>query len=234
MRSITNYNFCISILIVIALAISSCSSSSSSDPSDEPQNPPQRAIGVIPANGEPCSDYEFISNDLSKVSVLFRWNAAQFAESYELILFEGTTTVNSTTTSALETNVVLNRAKTYSWSVTSINSTGETSGDTYSFTTPGVPNQNFAPYTADISITFNTGTSEMTVSWVGSDEDGDELTYDVTVYEEGFELVTFNNLIVNSLDPIIAIPGTEYMVKVISTDTAGNFSESLKQEVYTD
>lgn len=196
-----------------------------SEPPPQSETPPAKAIGTLPVNGEPCSDYEEVAGD-DKVSVLFNWNAAQFAESYILIVLEGNTQVFNNSFTALSTSVELDRGKTYIWSMTSVNEDGQTNGDSYSFTTPGTPIGNFAPYTAEIKVTFDENTSEMTVSWVGSDEDGDPLTYDVRVFEEGMSIFESLDLTAPEIGPLSFTSNADYEVEVISRDDLGNFSIS--------
>ncbi|WP_420320268.1 hypothetical protein [Flagellimonas sp.] len=197
------------------------------EPPKEQKNPPAKAVGTLPTNGEPCSDYEEVSSDDSKVLVAFKWNAAQLAQNYVLRIVEGSTEVFRNSFSALETKVQLDRGKTYSWSLTSVNNDGETGGDTYSFTTPGIPQGNFAPYAADIAIEFNTQNSEVSISWVGSDEDGDQLTYDVTIWENDLLIVEEIDYDQITITPIAYKNGENYTVEVISKDTSGNFSISV-------
>lgn len=222
-------NMKIRLLVFLALIfLVSCEEEMSSEEPVEPpiqnETPPAKAVGTLPVNGEPCSDYEEVSGDDSKVSVLFNWNSAQFADSYVLTVLEGNNQVFTGSFTTLNANVELDRGKTFSWSVTSVNEDGQTNGDTNSFTTPGTPIGNFAPYTAEISISFDEGTSEMTVTWVGSDEDGNELTFDVEVFEEGQSVFDSVNLTSTSIGPIGYMLDTDYTVEVISRDGFGNFS----------
>ncbi len=196
-------------------------------PEPEPSNDlPALAVGTLPANGEPCSDYEEVPADESKVSISFKWNAAQYADSYELVILESDSEVFRNSLDNLEAQVELERGKTYTWSVKSINEFGETLGNTYSFTTPGTPIGNYAPYAAEISVSFNVETTEMAISWVGSDEDNDVLTYDVKVWENANLLLEEMDSTLESLEPILFISGASYSVEVISKDTASNFSVS--------
>lgn len=221
-----------SMLAFTALVLFSCGGGDGGgeEPPEEQSNPPTKAIGTLPANGEPCSDYEEVANDALKVMVAFKWNAAQRAQSYVLVVAEGSTEVFRNSSSALEAQVQLDRGKTYSWSLTSINNDGETGGDTYSFTTPGIPQGNFAPYAADITVEFNTQNSELSVSWVGSDEDGDQLVYDVTISENDVTLIEENDYDQSSIAPIAYIDGEDYTVEIVSKDTFGNFSISRVEE----
>lgn len=228
MKKFLNIEFRVLVFLTMILLVS-CSDGGEGgeDPQEPPtqnETPPAKAVGTLPANGEPCSDYEEVTEDDSKVSVLFNWNTAQFADSYMLMVLEGSNQVFSNSYTTLSANVELDRGKTFSWSVTAVNEDGRTNGDTYSFTTPGTPIGNFAPYTAEITVTFDEMASEMTVSWVGSDEDDDVLTFDVEVFEGGQSIFDSVDLTLSDVGPIVYVPDTDYTVEVISRDGFGNFS----------
>ncbi|MEM8846492.1 MAG: hypothetical protein AAGD17_05245 [Bacteroidota bacterium] len=219
-------------LMALMLALTSCGGGDSA-PSDEqpPDNQPQpqapaKAVGTLPANGEPCSDFEEIAGEATRISVLFQWNSAASAEDYTLNVLENQTVVSSQSTKSLSASVTLDRGKTYTWSVETSNEAGETTGDTYSFTTPGVPIGNYAPYAAEISVVFDAGSLQIQVSWEGSDEDGDELSYDVSITENESLLFEDFDLSANSIAPITYNPSSTYGIEVVSKDGSGNFSIS--------
>lgn len=215
-------------ILVLSFLLFSCSggSDSAKEPIVNEVNPPAKAIGILPVNGEPCSDYEPVSGNDDQVSISFSWQEAEFAQNYELVVNEGSNEVYRNIFNELVAKVSLIRGKVYTWNVIAKNSDGQTNSDTMSFATPGTPVGNFVPYAAEITITFDVTTSDLNASWVGKDEDGDVLTYDVVVKEEGETIVEFNDLTVVSLDPIATTPSTLYTVQVISKDVSGNFSIS--------
>nr|WP_299338163.1 hypothetical protein [Allomuricauda sp.] len=223
--------------LLVVMMVLSCSSGGEDSPEPpvveppiETINVPAKAVGVLPANGEPCSEYETVPTDASKVLVAFQWNEAQFAQSYVLVALEDNMEVFRDTFTALQAAVELDRGRTYTWRLISRNNDGETVGDTYSFTTPGTPIGNYAPYAAAITLAFDTNTLELSVSWVGSDEDGDTLVYDVTLRENNGILVQMEDLNQDFLDPVPYLVGAEYTVEVISKDPQGNFSVSITNE----
>ncbi|MGX1929918.1 hypothetical protein [Flagellimonas sp. 2504JD4-2] len=226
----TIFKFTLPVMFVMLLACGGGGGNEGEEPPEEQKTPPAKAVGTLPANGEPCSDYEEVANDDTKVLVSFKWNAAQLAQNYILGITEGSTEVFSNSFNALEAKVELDRGKTYSWSLTSVNSDGETSGDTYSFATPGIPEGNYAPYAAEIAIEFDTQNSEIAISWIGRDEDGDALTYDVTVWENDVILVEETDYDQTSVNPVVYQNGVDYSVEVVSKDSSGNFSISRAQE----
>ncbi|WP_375325374.1 hypothetical protein [Flagellimonas sp. GZD32] len=197
------------------------------EPEPEPiNNLPAKVIGTLPANGEPCSDYTEVSTDATKVVISFDWQTAEYTDNYELVITESSSEVFKDTYTDTNTQVELQRGKTYSWSVKSINEFGETTGDTYSFTTPGTPVGNFAPYAAEISIDFNTESMEASVSWVGSDEDGDALIFEVKVWENENLLIEEVDYTQESLELFAYIQEGSYTIEVVSKDPLGNFSIS--------
>lgn len=217
----------IPIIIFLSFVVVACEESTEKPEDETPPVLPESAIGILPENGEPCSEYEIVSNDDTKVAVFFQWEAAQFAQNYELVIAEGQDVAAREVTAVTQVSVELDRGNTYNWYVTSKNSDGETIGSTYSFTTPSTPNGNFAPYPAEIIVDFEAN-NEMTISWTGNDEDGDELLFDVTVINE--EIVVFEDVDLGSgtLVSIPYSPGSVYKIDVTSRDSEGNFSISSK------
>ena len=222
------------LFLIINLVLLSCGGSSGSDdPVDDDPDPvqllPEKASALIPANGEPCSEFEEVSGQADKALIFFQWRNAPNTSSYRISVLENGSQVATENLNTTQTEIVLDRGKTYTWTVTAINSDGETISDTFSFTSPGVAIGNYAPYAAEISVEFDTMNMEMDISWVGSDEDGDPLTYDVEVLQEGVGIELFTELSTESLDPLAFIPGDNYEISVTSRDDAGNFSVSVLQ-----
>ncbi|MEO0902116.1 MAG: hypothetical protein AAFY00_08850, partial [Bacteroidota bacterium] len=155
----------LAVIVHIGFLVSCSSGGDDNNTTERPPvnqtNLPGKAIGVLPENGEPCSEYEEVSNDDSKVSVAFQWNAANLARSYTLIINEGSDEIFRNSLNALQTEVVLDRGQTYTWLVVAINDDGETNGDTFSFTTPGTPTSNFAPYAAEITVEYDSPSSSL-------------------------------------------------------------------------
>lgn len=214
----------LSIATVILLTGCSGGGDEIEEPPIEEKNLPAKAVGVLPANGEPCSDYEEVVNDDSKVLVAFQWNTAQFAQSYVLIVSEGGNEVFRDSFTVLQAQVELDKGKTYTWHLISVNEDGQTNSDTYSFTTPGTPIGNYAPYAAEISVTFDP--TSMYVSWIGNDQDGDELTFDIKIFEDGELVSEFSDVLDSQINPMAYAPNAEYTVNVNSKDSHGSSSES--------
>jgi len=60
---------------------------------------------------------EAVSGEPLKVSVLFQWTSSEFADDYELKVFESQNEIFSETLASLEATVELDRGKSYSWSI---------------------------------------------------------------------------------------------------------------------
>lgn len=214
-------------LLLLFVCLNSCDKSTPEETEKQiDKEVPTKVTGTLPVNGEPCSEFELIPNNDTKVSILFKWNAAQNTVNYTLEVLLNNQQAVSSTVGGLETTVSLDRGKTYTWTVTSKNEFGTTESDTYSFTTPGLAEVNYAPYAAEISTDFNTLTQLLTISWIGTDEDNDLLTYDVTITENESEIIEETDITDNSISGIEYNSGTEYYIKVISKDSTGSFSVS--------
>lgn len=217
------------VLLLCTAIISSCSKGEPTNPK-EPEEPvqalPEMPVGELPANAETCSDFEAVPGKTDKATIFFSWSASENASSYLLEVFESNTEVSSATVTDTTAELTLEKGKSYSWTVTAKNTLGETPSNTFSFTTPGEPIGNFVPYAAEIAIAFNENNGELAISWVGNDEDGDALTYDVIVKEDDVIIAEHIDLTMLELNPIVASLGTTYIVEVKSKDNFGNFSVS--------
>lgn len=214
-------------LALILVCLNSCDKSTPEETEKQiDKTVPTKVTGTLPVNGEPCSEFEPIPNDDTKVAILFKWNTAQYVVNYELEVLLGNEQIATTMVGGQEATVTLDRGKTYTWTVTSKNEFGTTESDTYSFTTPGLAEGNYAPYAAEINTEFNTSAQLLTVNWIGADEDNDLLTYDVTITENESVIIEETDIAENSISGIAYNSGTEYSIKVTSKDNTGSFSVS--------
>ncbi|MEQ8217877.1 MAG: hypothetical protein RIM68_00940 [Arenibacter sp.] len=222
------------VMVLFVALISACSKSAPALKAsvEEELIMPDKAIGILPANAETCSDFKELPGDDNKATIYFSWSTAENALSYLVQVFEGGTEINNITVTTAETELTLEKGKSYTWTVTAINNDGETVSSTFSFTTPGQPIGNYAPYAAQIITDYNVSDSELSISWIGSDEDGDTLTYDVKVSDtDGNELVDQTNLSATSLDPISISTGKTYTIQITTRDNFGNFSIATHTEI---
>ena len=85
-----------------------------------------------------------------------------------------------------------------------------------------------------ITMDFNAETRALVISWIGKDEDGDTLTYDVFVKENDEIIIDDKDLTIVALSPIIAVAGATYVVQVTSKDSFGNLAVSTQTLKITD
>jgi hypothetical protein len=222
----------LSSLLICLTILYSCSSESSNDSNEtDIENPatlPGKPVGILPINAETCSDFEEVPGETDKAIIYFSWSVADNASSYVMEVFESGSKVNTSTVGTTSTKLTLDKGKSYSWTVTAINQDGENTSNTFSFITPGQPISNFAPYAAEISVDFDSANHEMTITWVGSDEDNDPLTYDVIIMENGITLEQYEDLTESGIAPISVSINATYTIKVTSKDNFGNFSVSTQ------
>lgn len=213
-------------LIILLMLVGACSSSSSTE--EVEVMPPGKPNGILPTNGETCSDFIEVPQDETKAIILFTWGSVSNATGYVLEVFDGNVIQNSISASRTDVEATLDKGKSYTWTVTAENSAGQTKSDTMSFTTPGESVANYAPYAAEISTEFKSETSELIVSWSGSDQDGDALTYNILVKDsKGIDVVNQTGMAETTLDPIVVNLGETYSISVKSIDGFGNFSISV-------
>jgi len=220
---------------IALILICSCKKDNNGEQPTTPTTPieqeilqPTTATAKLPVNGEICTDYEEIENDLLNINVFVEWIASSNTDNYTLKIQEGTTEIYEESFTNTETLVLLQKAKTYSWYIISTNENGSVQSDTFSFTTPGISEDNYVPYAAEITIEFDSNANTMTTSWVGNDEDGDVLTYDIRILEADIEIISEKDLTNTFFDPITITRGVFYTAEVTSTDSFGNSSISSK------
>lgn len=221
------------LLCLLCFAVISCKKT------PKPAIPPSKAVLSLPANNEACTSGTIVSPLLS--TVVFKWNAAQNADSYELTiknLESGTTTTQ--TTSALELSVSLTRNMPYSWFVTAKSSkTTETAqSDTWKFYNAGEAASAYAPFPAEIvsplmGARITPASGKITLSWTGSDVDNDIASYDVYLGTTNNPALLKANHNTGSLADVSVNAGSTYYWKVITRDSKGNTSDSGIYIFYT-
>lgn len=199
---------------------------------DNPQPLPFKAELLLPRSNEACTVAEIISNTESKV--LFQWNTAKHAESYEL-------TIKNLLTSAVFTHAVsdttfkasLVRNTPYAWHVVSKTSKGRETvkSELWKFFNPGEAAASFTPFPADIisptmAQQVALGTGKLTIKWNGADADNDIIGYDVYFGTTNTPALLLSNLSASILDNVTISSNTLYYWKVITRDSKGNTSDS--------
>ncbi|MEL1240949.1 hypothetical protein [Flavobacterium flavipallidum] len=220
------------LLIGLGLLVSCGGGGGGSD--TPPVNLPATPSLSLPANGEPCSSYTAVTNNTAKAEISFSWASAAYATSYTIVVTQAGTVVANQTVTTNSLKVVLDKGKTYSWTVTAKNNDGEKSSATYSFTTPGNPIGNYVPYAAVINFSVNSSNSMASLSWVGKDEDAatSELKYDIEIKKDNVVIQTLTNQTVTSIADFVAVLNSTYQIKVNTIDKYGSYSSSIVTYTY--
>lgn len=206
-----------------------------SDSPDEPVvNLPEKPALALPLNGETCSDFKAVTNNDAKAEISFTWGASAHASSYILKITQSGTEVANQVLTTTTHKVVLDKGKTYSWTITAKNANGESTSVTNSFTTPGNPIGNYVPYAAVINFNINSGTSMATLSWVGKDEDSNasELKYDISIKEDNISKVALTNQSQTSVADFVVKLNSTYEIKINTIDKLGSYSSSVLTYTY--
>ncbi len=132
-------------LLLMAMVIFSCSTEDAGilpqveDP-ETPPPPPSATALSLPANNEDCEAGQ--GSSAATATVSFSWSAATNASSYDLSVTNTATNAVSTKNNVTGTSTTLDleRGQTYSWKVTSKNSSTSTADSpTWSFTLASLP-----------------------------------------------------------------------------------------------
>ncbi|MEL6917800.1 MAG: hypothetical protein AAFO99_08725 [Bacteroidota bacterium] len=203
------------------------------DDSPEPPPPvpaPSATTLIFPEDNTECNEGQIINDTQS--SVTFRWNASQNTDSYEVVIRDlnnGNITRRSVT--ATEAPIAILRGTPYAWSVISVaNGTTETASSSESrFFNQGPGVENYAPFPALAVSPFRGETiaSSTTVNleWSGSDVDNDIISYEVFFGIDAEPITSLGSTEELTID-VSVTPGQIYFWRVITTDSAGNTSQS--------
>ncbi|WP_026713016.1 hypothetical protein [Flavobacterium daejeonense] len=203
--------------------------------SDTPEvNLPETPSLSLPVNGESCSSYTAVTNNSAKAEISFSWASAAYATSYALVIKQAGVEVANQTVSTNVLKVILDKGKTYSWTVTAKNKDGEKTSATYSFTTPGNPVGNYVPYAAIINFSVNSTTSMASLSWIGKDEDSNASTlkYDIEIKKDNVVIQSLTNQTVTSVADFVAVLNSSYQIKINTIDAQGSYSTSIVSYTY--
>lgn len=213
----------------------SCGGGSDSPAEPEPVvNIPVKSVLALPVNGELCSDFVVVAANDAKAEISFSWGVSTYATSYILKITQSGIEVLNTELSTTSYKAVLDKGKTYSWTITAKNSDGVNTSVTNSFTTPGKPIGNYVPYAAVINFNVNRDTSMATLSWVGKDEDSNanELKYDISIKEDNVSKVSLTNQTQTSITDFVLKLNSTYEIKINTIDKQGSYSTSLLTYIY--
>ena len=193
---------------------------------------PGVVIMLTPADNTNCLKSTSSSGNTAPVS--FTWNAASDAESYRLdIVNLNTQITTSYKTTFLSYRTNLDVGIPYSWNVTAINATGNTSSLKWKFYLAGAASSSYAPFPADLTapvsgaIVNANGASTVSVSfqWTASDPDNDIVNYTLFLDNTDGSTQFLASLTTVSATQTLE-SGKTYYWKIRTTDKAGNSSTS--------
>ncbi len=224
-------------VIFICLALSvfySCGGKKDSGGNPPPQPPasPSKAALLIPAQNQVCATGD--DQTATQNTVLFDWADADNAEKYTLTVKNLLTGLEKTIeTAKSDSKVALARATPYSWTITSRSSKTTTTAqsDTWKFYNSGVGVTSYAPFPAALTYpamgqAITSTTDSLTLTWTGSDVDGDLKTYDVYFGAATPPALTGTLNAPEQKTTIKITHNTIYYWKIISKDSKGNTSDS--------
>jgi hypothetical protein len=170
------YSYLIIAALVFTLMVS-CESNSEVINEEEMQieNPVATTL-LFPLDNTECHDGNIINNTQS--TVVFKWNASEHTDSYQIHLENLDNVTQSTHESNTnELEIVLERGAAYRWSVVSkSNVTHETAqSEKWNFYNAGAGGVNHAPNNTTVTI----GSGSVMLNWEASDIDNDIVLYEV-------------------------------------------------------
>jgi len=214
-------------LLAIGIVIS-CSKDEESSPESVVELPTEAKL-LFPRNNKECNEGTVISE--TETEVLFKWEEATVASSYELQITDLSTGA-SRAIKTISTEVLIRvlRGTAYSWYVKSeVGGTNEkTDSEIWRFYNAGLPVQSYPPFPAEATNPKSGASVEagtISLKWETSDIDNDITSFKIlfdTVSPPEAEVGTTS---VNNFN-IEANSGEVYYWKVISVDSAGNESNS--------
>ncbi|WP_207429153.1 hypothetical protein [Pedobacter sp. SYSU D00535] len=203
----------------------SCKKDKNSKPAE-----PEKAVLIAPAKDEACLEGQILSDAESKVTL--KWNAAQNADNYDVVI-KNLQSNESVTKNALSTtlDVNLSRNTPYSWYV--ISKSGKTNvtaqSETWKFYNAGAGVLNYAPFPAEIvspaiAGSVNATNGKITLDWTGNDVDNDIVNYDIYFGTSQTLGVLGSNVAASILNDVSVTANTTYYWKVVTRDSQGNTS----------
>ncbi|NMH86788.1 hypothetical protein [Flavivirga algicola] len=219
----------------LILCVFSLNCSSGDDPT-EPNSgpgqvdPPSASTLVYPEQNSECTTGSNLTSTES--TIIFNWNDANNADSYQLFVKNlGTQNTQNFTSNISEKSVTILRGTPYSWYVVSKNSGAQTAqSNTWKFYNAGEAVSSYAPFPAELvapilSETLNASTTNVTLEWKGEDVDNDIKEYDV--FFGTINPPTNKERTTSSISTSVNVTsGNTYYWRVVTHDDANNNSES--------
>jgi hypothetical protein len=222
------------IIFILLIAVASCKKSDKKNddlPPFSSGNPPDKALLIEPAQNTVCANGKVISS--SQVSISFYWNISPSTDYYELYIknLSTGTTIFRTVTGNLYSEALTPNTP-YSWYVVSKSKllTSTATSDTWKFYVAG-SSTTYSPFPAAvvspiIDQAYSAGTSAVNLQWMGSDVDGDIVSYDVYLGTTTTPALFKADVTGMSLNNVAVATGKSYYWKVVTKDTKGNTSDS--------
>ena len=219
------------IYISIVSIILSCSSGGGA-PEEKKVSNPEKAILVFPDNNSECFEGQIINSE--KSTVTFRWNKANFSDSYDVRIKNlNSQSLIANTTTETSMSVTIDRGTPYSWSVISKskNSTVTATSDTWKFYNAGEAVVEHIPFPAEATEPLNGSevivqNNVITLKWSASDLDNDISSYTIYFGETNDPSEYQSNVTASQLGNVSVSSGTTYYWKVKTIDAEGNASLS--------
>ena len=206
----------------------------------DPIPDPQAVFLLAPENFNNCTSASRINNVEREVT--FRWTAALFAESYELIVQN---TINQeiflSSTAMLNESLILPGGSTYQWFVRSKSSLTPVTADSSSwqFYLEGDPTLSHFPFPANLITPENNTTVVLTgntflLEWQGNDLDNDIVFYDLYLGKNPNQLFLTQSEIELTQFSVTLESDSIYYWQIITHDKSQNQSKSSIFSFQTD
>lgn len=221
--------------LVVCFFMLNCSSGGGDDtpdpgPDPDKVDPPSAASLTFPEQNSECTTGSNLTSTES--TILFNWNDANNATSYQLFVKNlNTQNTQNYTSNVSERSVTILRGTPYSWYVVSKNSGTETAQSaTWKFYNAGEAVSSYAPFPAELvapslSEALSASTTSVTLQWKGEDVDDDIAEYDVffsTANPPTVKVTTTENTNFS----VNVTSGNTYYWRIVTYDDENNNSES--------
>ncbi|MGM9476241.1 hypothetical protein ACS5PU_07415 [Pedobacter sp. GSP4] len=202
------------------------------DEEKEKSTLPEKTVLLFPAQNEACTSGAIVS--ATKSAIIFKWQKAANADSYELFVRDllSNQTINKTTAD-LQLEMTLDRNTPYSWYVVSksqtVNETAQS--ELRKFYNAGPGTVSYAPFPAEIisplmAAVVEPANNKISLEWKGSDVDNDIIDYDLYFSLNSKPDLIKSNLKEAKFSDIEVKSKNTYYWKVITRDAEGNTSDS--------
>ena len=230
----------IPVCITIACFIFITGCSKNGDPGSGNGNPPTTvptpaaSTLTLPLNNTAC--LSGVNGDANNATISFSWQAAANTETYDLVV-KNLISAQQTTynLSATTKDIVLSKTQPYSWWVVSRSgkTTSTAQSAVWKFYVAGNPTSSYAPFPATIVapvansniVSGGTGQVNVVLQWDATDIDNDIAFYAVYLDNKDASTKIISSVVTKTTSLSLA-SGKTYYWRVVTTDSAGNSSDS--------